>query len=64
MLASQEGDERRATRLLEQHARLRPRDPIALQVASRARRGAKVDPLAVNKRLLRRVLLREDRPVE
>ena len=55
MLASQEGDEQRATRLLEQHARLRPRDPIARQVAARARRGAKVDPLAVNERLLRRV---------
>lgn len=64
MLASQGGDERRATRLLEQHARLRPRDPIARQVAARARRGAKVDPLAVNERLLRRVLLRQDRPVE
>ena len=47
-----------------QHARLLPRDPIARQVAARARRGAKVDPLAVNERLLRRVLLRQDRPVE
>jgi hypothetical protein len=64
MLASQEGETRRATRLLERHVRLQPRDPIARQVLARARRGAKIDPLLVNNRLLRRVLLRQGRPVE
>jgi hypothetical protein len=33
-------------------------------VAARARRGAKLDPREINKRLLRRVLLREGRPVD
>jgi len=64
LLASQAGEADRAKELLEQHSRLRPRDPIARQVAARARRGAKLDPSQINKRLLRRVLLRQGRPVD
>jgi hypothetical protein len=64
LLASQAGETQRAESLLVRHSRLRPRDPIARQVAARARRGAKLDPIEVNKRLLRRVLLRQGKPVD
>jgi tetratricopeptide (TPR) repeat protein len=64
LLASQAGERERAIQFLERHRRLQPRDPIARQVAARARHGEKLDPEAVNARLLRRVLLRQDRPVE
>jgi tetratricopeptide (TPR) repeat protein len=64
LLASQAGETDRARELLERYSRLRPRDPIARQVAARARRGAKLDPRDINERLLRRVLLREGRQVD
>lgn len=64
LLASQAGETRRATQLLERHRRLQPRDPIARQVAARARRGLKIDPIKVNARLLRRVLLRRGQRLE
>lgn len=64
LLASQAGEPERATELLERHAALRPRDPIARQVAAQAGTGRKLDPLRVNERLLRRVLLRRGQRLE
>jgi hypothetical protein len=61
LIAAQRGRRADALRLLERRAELTPRDEVAKEALAAVRKGVKIDPARVNRRLLRRALLRAGR---
>jgi tetratricopeptide (TPR) repeat protein len=59
LIASVHGERRRAVELLEQAVALSPRDRVARAALRAARRGRRLDPAAVNRRILERARERQ-----